>query len=225
MRFRLLRSLAIGLLLAVPALAPAADSPPAESHDGLRLVSSKNADVLYTRPGASLAGYKRIALLDCYVAFRKDWQRDQNSGSLKVKSSDMQRIKRELAERFREVFTEELQKDGGYALTTEAAEDVLIMRPAIIDLDVTAPDVMTAGRSYTFATDAGSMTLYVELFDGSSGEILARVVDREHARENVRMMWQNSVRNSVEAERMLKKWAGLARTALERARSGLPPQP
>jgi hypothetical protein len=223
MHRRTLRTLILGLLIALPGVALCAEAPPAESHDGLVLTPSKNADILYRRADASFAGYKRIALLDCYVAFRKNWQRDQNSGTLKVTSGDMQRIKDELAKAFREVFTEELQKDGGFTMTTESGEDVLIMRPAIIDLDVTAPDVMTAGRSYSFATNAGSMTLYVELFDGASGEILARVVDRANARENVRMQWQNSVRNSAEAERMLKKWAALARTALERARAGLPP--
>ena len=223
MHYRILRALGLGLALVLPGLAAAAEQAPAESHDGLQLTPSKNADILYTRPGASFAGYKRIALLDCYVSFRKNWQRDQNTGTLRVSSADMQRIKDELAKAFREVFTEELQKNGEWAMTAESGDDVLIMRPAIVDLDVTAPDVMTAGRSYSFATNAGSMTLYVELFDGSTGEILARVVDRQNARENVRMQWQNSVRNSAEAERMLKKWAGLARTALDRARAGLPP--
>jgi hypothetical protein len=156
------------------------------------------------------------------VAFKKNWQREQNDSGLRVSSADMERIKKNLAEEFRKVFTEELTA-GGYAITTDSGEDVLIIRPAIIDLDVTAPDPMSAGRSRTFSTSAGGMTLYVELFDGATGEILARAADRAQARDMGFMTWQSSVTNRSEADRMLKKWAGLARAALDRARASTAP--
>ena len=38
-------------------------------------------------------------------------------------------------------------ENAGYAITTEAGDDVLVLRPAIIDLDITAPDTRTPGRS------------------------------------------------------------------------------
>ncbi len=192
---------------------------PQTSHDGLQLVPSKEVQVLYVRPGATLAPYKRVALLDCYVAFRKNWQRDQNTSGTRVTAKDMEGIKTALAQGFRESFTSELQK-GGYEMVSDAdGDDVLVLRPAIVNLDITAPDVMTAGRSRTFATSAGSMTLYLEVFDGASGEILARVLDPEAAYEDVRLTWQNSVTNRSEAKRILDRWAKLARTALDRARA------
>jgi hypothetical protein len=198
-----------------------AAEPEQTTHDGLQLTPSKNADLLYTRPGATLAGYTKVAMLDCTVAFRKNWQRDQNTAGLRVTSADMDRIKKSLAEDFRKVFTEELTK-GGYAITDQAGEDVLILRPALVDLDVTAPDVNTAGRSRSFSTSAGSMTLYVELFDGATGEVLARVADRAKGRDSGRMMWQNSVTNRAEADRMLRKWAQLAVKALDNAKAASP---
>ena len=70
----------------------------------------------------------------------------------------MERIKTKVSTLFMEVFTEELEK-GGYQLATERAEDVLIVKPAIIDLDVNAPDIRTASRVETYARSAGSMTL------------------------------------------------------------------
>ena len=80
--------------------------------------------------------YNRIWLQDATVAFKKNWQRDQNrSYSLKVRDSDMEKIKSEVATVFREVFTKELL-DGGYEMAEEAGEDVLIVIPAIVDLDV-----------------------------------------------------------------------------------------
>lgn len=195
----------------------AAEAPPQTTHDGLVLVPSKNVQLLYARPGASLAGYKRVAILDCFVAFRKNWQRDQNDGTLRVTSSDMTRIKNALSKEFHKVFVDEFQNKGGYEVVEEAGEDVLLLRPAIINLDVTAPDTMSAGRGRSFATSSGEMTLYLEVYDSSSGEILARAVDREQARDNGRMMWQSSVTNRAEADRLLRKWASLARAALDQA--------
>jgi hypothetical protein len=50
-------------------------------------------------------------------------------------------------------------------------------------------------------------------------EILARAVNPKDARDMGTMMWQNSVTNRAEADRLLEKWAGLARMALTGARS------
>lgn len=217
----LLRHVLGALLLVAPV---AWSEPPPTTFDGLQLVPSRNVQQLYVKPDASLAQFRRVALLDCYVAFRKNWQRDHRGGAAGVDAQDMQRIKKQLAEEFRKVFADELRK-GGYEMTDEAGDDVLILRPAIIDLDVAAPDTMAPGRQRTFATSAGSMTLYIEMYDGASGEILARAVDAKAARDNGFVQWQSAVANRAEADRLLRHWAGLTRAALDRARSGQPLAP
>ena len=57
----------------------------------------------------------------------------------------------------------------------------------------------------------------MELYDGATVEILARLADRKHARDTGRMMWQTSVTNRNEAVRMLRKWAELLRGGLDNA--------
>ena len=124
--------------------------------EGLKLVpNTKDIAYVWAEPGADLSQYNRVYLAEPYVAFKKNWRRDQNRGRMKVTNSDMDRIKVEVKKLFMELFTEELQK-GGYELADERAEDVLIVKPAIIDLNVNAPDVMSAGRNNTFTTSAGS---------------------------------------------------------------------
>jgi hypothetical protein len=210
----------VALLLSalIPFAAAHAADAPAVSHDGLELVKSKKVDTLYRRPDATLAHYKQVALVDCEVAFRKNWQRDQASGGVRITGADMDRIRKTLAADFRKAFTEELGK-GGYTITDQPGDDVLVIRPAIIGLDITAPDVLTAGRSRSYATSAGEMTLYVELYDGATGEIIARVVDRRKGRDQGRLMWQNAITNRAEADRMLHKWAVLARESLDEAKA------
>jgi hypothetical protein len=119
----------------------------------------------------------------------------------------MERIKSDVAALFKTVFTDRLEA-AGFNVVNGAAEDVLLVRAAIIDLDITAPDDLTSGRSKTFTTSAGSATLYMELYDSLSGDILGRAADRQTVRQGKgRLSWSNRVTNKSDAQRMLRRWA------------------
>ena len=71
------------LFLVLPALAAvqaaqAADKLPETTPEGLVLQKKTKLEVVYLRPGVNFSVYDKVALLDCAVAFRKDWQRDQS---------------------------------------------------------------------------------------------------------------------------------------------------
>jgi hypothetical protein len=100
-----------------------------------------------------------VAILECPVAFRRDWQRDQQRSGKRISSQDMEEIKAGLSAEFRRIFVDELQNKGGYQVVETGGDDVLVLRPAIIDLDVSGPDTMSAGRSHTLSQSAGEMTL------------------------------------------------------------------
>jgi len=141
---------------------------------------------VYVKPGATLDQYDEIALLDCYLAFKKHWQRDYNEDvagmERRVDKKDMERIQKDLAAEFKKVFTEELETEGGYKSVDHAADNVLALRPAIVDLDATAPDTMSPGMSMTVVSSAGQMTLYLELFGSITNDIIARIIDPEASR-------------------------------------------
>jgi len=201
-------------LLSTAALAKK-DELPAVSHDGLELRKGKVASVVYVRPGVDFSRYKRIAILDCPVAFSKDWERERKGSAVRISQKDMDEIKAALSAEFLEIFTDELQTKGGYQIVTTGGEDVLVLRPAIVDLDVTAPSTMSAGRSYTLSESAGAMTLYLEFFDSVSGQILARAIDREADRGSGQIQWQKKVMNKAEADRILRRWASALRARLD----------
>ena len=205
----------LSILTAGPALA-AKDELPQVSHDGLHLLPDTAVATAYVKPGADFSGYDRIMLLEAYVAFRKNWERDHRRSSIHtITNGDVERMKREMAELFREVFVEELSGEDGYPVVDSADTDVLLLRPAIIDLDVTAPDVGTSAGSYNFAASAGAATLFLELYDSVSGEILARVLDRKVAGESAFMRWTNKMTNRAAARDVLAGWAGLLRVRLD----------
>ena len=204
--------------IAVTGSALAQDELPA-TFDGLELVENSRAAATYVSPDADFSQYDQVMLLDSYVAFRKDWKKDYNRDAVtlsqRVSDQDMERIKQGMAELFKEVFVEEITRDDGYKMSDTAGENVLLVRPAIIDLDVTAPDTQSASRSYTFVDSAGAATLYIELYDSVSGDILARSIDRREGRDYGRMQWNSSVANRSEARRILRQWAGWLREGLD----------
>jgi len=195
---------------------------PEVNEDGLHLVKGSKLAIVYAEPGADLGPYKRVMMLDPYVAFRKNWARDQRQNSahkLRVSSTDMEKIKKNLASEFATVFVEELN-NGGYEVVTQAAEDVLLIRPAIINLDVNAPDTPTAGRTRTYTSSAGEMTLYIEVYDSVTGDIIAKALDRRSDNRNSGYYtWTNSVTNAAAAKRILRGWADILVKALQEAKS------
>jgi hypothetical protein len=179
--------------------------------DGLVPVKDARVAMAYVNPDADFSVFKRVAVLDPFVSFRSNWQRDQNRnrtrGTGSVRASDMERIKTEGADIFRDVFIERLEA-AGYHVTTEAGDDVLVLRPAIIDLDITAPDVRRGGRSRTYTATNGAATLYIELIDSLTSDVIGQAADRQTARRAGGMMtWNNRVTNRAEARRMFGGWA------------------
>lgn len=189
------------------------------TEDGLHRVEGTKLAQVYTDPDADFGVYHRVKLLDATVAFRKNWLRDQRSQSvdrMRVTSSDVERIKKNLAELFREIFTTSLE-EAGYEVTDESAEDVLLIRPAIVNLDVNAPDTMSAGRTRSYTQSAGEMTLYIEAYDSVTGDLLAKAIDRRADRYSSYYTWTNSATNRAAATRVLKGWAEILVNALNEA--------
>ena len=182
------------------------------TYDGLTRVDGSEADVKYVLPEADFAAYSSVIVLEPLVAFRKNWQRDINRASTsvarRVSDADMEQIKSGMAELFLEVFTEQLE-GGGFSVVEEPGEDVMILRPAILNLDVAAPDVASAGRTRTYVAQAGSASLLIELYDSVTGQILARAVDSRRARSSPTFQWATAVWNRAEARRVLNAWAGM----------------
>jgi hypothetical protein len=203
----------LALFMAALPSAQAKKQLPKTTDDGLTLVEHTKLRAVYMKPGASLTQYQRVALVDCFVAFKKGWEREYNEtvvgAGQRLNEKDLDSIKKHLATEFRTVFAKELTKKG-FPVVDEGAEDVLIVRPAIIDLQVTAPDTMQPGMETTFVASAGEMTLYMELYDSVSNELLARVLDPEAARGMGGFASvANSVTNKAEADRILRRWADI----------------
>ena len=187
--------------------------------DGLHLVRDTKMALVYAKPDVDLSHYNRFYIVEPKVAFEKNWLRDQNRiPNQFVRKEDMLRIKTELAELFTAVFKKELQNDGAYTLADAPDEDVLIILPAIVDLDVISPDTPGTRNQRSLIASVGSMMLYMELIDSVTGDKLVKAIDIKYDRTPVRTGIRNAVRNETAARDMLGEWAELLRKALDEAR-------
>ena len=200
-------TLAVTALLTLCASAIAQEDAQA-TFDGLVPVKDARVATAYIDPDADFSVFRRVAILEPLVAFRSNWQRDQNRRrTSNVNARDMERIKADVATQFERVFTERLE-EAGFEVVDVANADVLLLRPAIIDLDITAPDTRTAGRSRTFTASTGAATLYIQLMDSLTGDVIGRAADRRSVRTaGGSVGWSNSVTNLADARRMFGRWA------------------
>jgi hypothetical protein len=215
---------ALCLALAAPALAPAA-SPPS-SWDNLVKVDSRKLNAVYLLPGADFRQYNKVMLDPTEVAFQRNWMRDFNSStrglSRRITDRDAQRILDQVRDGFQSVFTRAFT-DAGITVVTEPGPDVLRLRSAVINLRVNAPDIPSAGRSRTYAPEAGQATMVLEARDSETGAILGRAVDGRVAGDMggfVRGSIRNSVTNRADFERLFRDWARASVNGFNTLRSG-----
>lgn len=193
---------------------------PQTSPDGMELKVSSRSTVAYKKEGVDFSEYNKVMILPSQVAFKKNWKnkynRDQTNLSQRLSDKDVIKIKTGVAKLFDEVFTEEFTKNNKKLLVNKAAAGVLLMKPVIINLDVNAPDVKPTANVRTYVTETGEATLFLELYDSVSGEILARIIDSEIVGDNNYTQWANRVTNTADAKRTIRSWARALRTKYEK---------
>lgn len=218
------RLLHAGLLLGSLTLAACVNTAATDAtHDGLVRQTDTKFDELYLRPGASFAGYSGYGLEPCEVSFRKHWLRDQNTQRLdlsnRVTQRNVDKIKDSMSEQCNKYLREALGEGPEYPLVDnfQNGEAVLVLRPKIINLDINAPDTDGPGINRNFTTSFGEMTLLLEIADGTTGEVLARAVDKRRGPDYGHLRWTNGITNKVESDRILRRWAKLLRESLDNA--------
>jgi len=197
--------LVIGLLVGLSA--SARDKAPPAIIDGLHLVPDTQLGLVYAEPNADLSVYDNLLLLDAQVAFKKNWRRDINQNKpYHVTADEMQKIKANVSALFREIFTRELQS-AGFVLVSQLSPDTMIIRPAILDLNVNSPDIPSTRNTRNITESAGDMTLFLELRDSITGDVLVKAMDFQFDRSNITTFMLDRTRNERAARQLLTNWA------------------
>jgi hypothetical protein len=207
------------------AAAPLSAAKLPDTWDGLYRVDSKKMEGVYLLPQADFRAYAKVMLAPTEIAFRKDWQREQNQESIsnRVDDADARRILDTARDGFQDIFRKAYEK-AGYQVVTTPGPDVLRISTAVVNLDVQAPDTMSPGITRTYSRDAGSATLAVEARDSLSGALLGRAVDAQEL-DNVGPYIRNRATNSMAFEQMFEDWAKRSAEGLTKLKAMSPINP
>lgn len=202
-------------LLALATTAGAADQP---TWDGLEWREAEGIDALYVRPDVTFKAYQDVYLdVPIEVAFDKGW--DPNEGvrspSRQLRAADIEAIREQMAAGFHAVLAEELGA-GGFALVPAIGEQTLRVRAALADVYINAPERPGQGRAVTYTIEPGRMTLVMELRDGPTGQLLARVIDTTSGSNTGAFLVTNPSSNVAEFERAVRAWSERLVAALDR---------
>jgi hypothetical protein len=201
---------ALALAISTPVAPLIAKAP--DNIEGLYKVPSKRFDLVYLLPGADFRPYTKVMFDTPEVAFKKNWQRDYNSNSMgtngRISDEDAQKIidaaRTGLTEVFARTFTA-----GGVQVVTAPGPDVIRLKTSVVNLDVVAPDLMSAGRSRTFSQQAGSATLILEARDSLTGALMGSALDTRTIGDSMPYV-RNSVTNRSDFEQAFQRWAKIS---------------
>jgi hypothetical protein len=205
------------LILAVAPLATAQDVP-ALQWEGMRKADWKTFDEAFVAPGVDFRPYTKVMIDPVDASFRRNWQRDYNRVNVsldrRISDEQAQEILVEAQDGLGDAFVQ-AARNAGYQIATAPGPDVLRLKVYLTDLDVHAPDLRTSSRDWTFAEEAGSGRLVMEVRDSASDALLAGGVDRRDIGDMSFLQRRSSVTNRADFSRAFRRWAEFSVDALD----------
>jgi hypothetical protein len=209
------------LVVALGALAgcQASRLPDETTPDGLVRVPSSSAGGVYRAPGDRFDHYRQFIVEPLTVEFVEGWRRQHKD----VAEKEVRRMRDESARTFREEFAKVMIEEAGYKLAEAPGADVLLLAPALTELDVPAPEVDTL-QTRSLSPRRPSMTLTGELRDSVSGKLVGRVIviapGERYGMNELRDA--NRVTNSHELRIVFSRWVRVLRESLDVAKTERP---
>ena len=192
-----------------------AAAPPHKIDGGLVHHPDSSFRLAYVKPGANFAKFKTIQLRTLEIP---PDARDGGSGQTRrfresyiLGDKEVAALQSAYSDTMRDI----LGKAGFNFVDTPAA-DTLIVAPVVMKIRLNAPIENTrvgySGRGRTYSRGGGSITIGAVLADGSSGEVLAQVVDHSYPSAFWRI--NNRVTNLADARQAFAQWARALRDTL-----------
>ena len=215
---RLAPNLFVSLAIVALAAGCAADPPPNETTpDGLVRVPARSVGGVYRARDASFNQYQRLILEPPSIAFVEDWAKNHPE----VSPKEIARLRAEAVELLHDEFTRELVKRGPFEFADEPGADVLLVSPAIEDLNILAPAVSgeryVTGRPITFKLSG-------DLRDSQSGRVVGRVIIYHPPEQNAKNELHISSRTTIarEQRKVYIDWSRLVHEAINIAKAEKP---
>ena len=205
------------LLAACTAKEPTLQSGPDAqvTSEGLVRVENSRVDDAFMNPDVDFNRFTGIMIDPLDVSNVKIIQPDTSSYSTRSKKWELTDEDRKyLQDTYVLKMDDYVIQRGGYKPIDEPAENVIRLSVALIQIAPSAPKPKdTYGRSTTFTSNAGAISVAGVLFDSGTGQVIARFADTRESTDR----WQRNLESSNKAEirRIFDFWAQLFQYRLD----------
>ena len=204
-----------------------------KSEEGLYLVEDAKVNIAFARPDLDLSNYSQVmvhplefALVENEAEAKKKQRRNCSVSVDKLAACTgdnpfaiTEEDKSQMVEVFAEIMASHMDKGPPIEMVSEAAAGVLVFKPTIAQINITAPrdsshySSSRSARSRVYTRSSGSITLVGQFFDGGTGELVAYIVDQQIGTD----VWHSNdrVSNWGDLRLAFHNWARLFRKRLD----------
>jgi hypothetical protein len=200
------------------------DAYPTAAPAGMDKVKSREFDKVYVKPGFRPGDYSKVIIEEPLVAMDDRWEWNNRT---QVTQTDLDRMNGKTSKIMLEQFTEKLSDQAGFTVTaadpaaaTPPGEGVLRLKPSMIDVSPNAAELERDPYKKSYTRSAGFATLYLDLYDANTGELLMRVIDRDEPKNRQTLQQTNRGTNYRDTELMVARWAEALRKHLDDLNGG-----
>lgn len=201
------------------ALLLACAGPAPEPQPGMEIVQYGRDGELQVAADVDLSNYTKVILHTAPVEFRENWVSDQERINGKpFREEDLQRLKKGVSDQFNKVMYEALSEQGGYDMTNEVGDGVMLFSPSVVDLDIKDHGLGQAAMVESAVQSRGSMAIELVITDSESGKLLAAAWQQQTDPHEGDLDSTTSVSNSLAFRRMMNSYAGWLLDGLDKAK-------
>ena len=202
------------------ALLTACAGPEPVPEPGLEIFQHGRNEEMQVAPDVDWSSYTKIILHNAPVAFRENWQRDQEriKGSA-IREADMEMFKTNVSDQLSKVMRKRITERGDYELTSESGPGVMEFQPNIVDLDIQGPGWVQDSILESMTRSRGSMTIEVVIRDSVTDKLLAVAWQDQSDPQEGYMEMTNTVNNTVTFRLMMQRWNDWLFAQLNKART------
>lgn len=169
----------------------------------LEAVERGNFDHVLMPPDIQLERFTRVYLEDAEVSLSDHWLRERRT---EYNDRDLERIREDYGRLLGEAIREELEEQTGLEFTDEVENADVIFSPQLRELNIYAPDFMTARQQEHYTREAGNATFDLVLRDAGSGAVLAQFIDHRETLGLHPLERTNRATNYRHFTRLFERW-------------------
>ncbi len=169
----------------------------------LEEVERGNFDNVYMPPDVQLKRFETVYLEDAEVTLSDYWLRERRT---EYTERDLERIREDYGRLLVEAIREQLEEQTGLQFTDEPEQADVIFTPKLRNLNIYAPDFMTARHMEYYTREAGNATFDLVLREAGSGAVLAQFVDHRETLGLHPLERTNRATNYRHFSRLFERW-------------------